>query len=331
MERRELDRDARPVGQRLIAGGAADRLDRRRIGGEIALGVASGAGALPQHVERIAELAVAARARQRLLDGLAEDEVRAEETHRLPGRGAHRGQAEPADQARKDGFRRFMHLDDAGRKAERPGGGRNEKRVRSYLVGGEVRRPELVLDQAIGGRIVRHPQEGLGQHHQGEAFLGGKGIFVKKVLDAADAARARPDRLDQAAGAGIDARFGRRLASGLGEEAGRHLRIGGRIGCTKRRHGRCGRSRVPVAGSWSHRAAFGPTRLGMILQTPPAIDRAPPVPARCTRSVQIFTLNNPFACALEPHVLCCAQRLLSFRAARPSGRRHALGPTGRWS
>ena len=54
MERRELDRDAGALRQRLVAGGAPDRLDGRGVGFEIAVGVLGGARAFAEHVEGIA-------------------------------------------------------------------------------------------------------------------------------------------------------------------------------------------------------------------------------------------------------------------------------------
>src|ERR1700716_2851760 len=72
MQRRQLDRDARPLGQRAIAALAPDRGDGARIGVEISRGDAPGARALAKHVERIARRAIVRRARQRLVDVASE-------------------------------------------------------------------------------------------------------------------------------------------------------------------------------------------------------------------------------------------------------------------
>ena len=56
------------------------------------------------------------------------------------------------------------------------------------LVAGEIALAELVLDQPVGGRGVGHAQQRLGQHHQGEALLGGERVFAQQLLDAAEAA-----------------------------------------------------------------------------------------------------------------------------------------------
>ena len=56
---------------------------------------------------------------------------------------------------------------------------------------------KLVLDQPVGGRGIGHAQQRLGQHHQGEALLGGERIFAQEVLDPAEPAALGPDRLDE--------------------------------------------------------------------------------------------------------------------------------------
>ena len=66
---------------------------------------------------------------------------------------------------------------------------------------GPVAGGELVLDQPVGGRGVRHAQQRLGQHHQRQALLGGQRIGMEKVLDPAETAGPGADRLDQPAGA----------------------------------------------------------------------------------------------------------------------------------
>ena len=102
---------------------------------------------------------------------------------------------------------------------ERPGRGRDQQRVRFHLVVGPVAGRELVLDQPVGGRRIRHAQQRLGQHHQGEALAGGERVFAQEILDAAEPAGFGPDRLDQPRRARIDARFGGGRARRLRQEA----------------------------------------------------------------------------------------------------------------
>ena len=235
MQRRELDRNAGPLRQRRVAGARSDRRDRIGIGVEIFLGVGRGARALAQHVERIAEFAMRARPVERLLDGLAEHEMRAEEPHRLPRRRPHRRQAEPLCDAVEDRLRRLARMDDAGGDAERPGRGRDQKRVRLDLALEPVPGRELVLDQPVGGRGVGHAQQRLGQHHQRQALLGRERIGVEEILDAAEAAGLGADALDQPPRLPVDAVLGRAVARRLGDEAGRELLVGRRVGRPQRR------------------------------------------------------------------------------------------------
>ena len=95
---------------------------------------------------------------------------------------------------------------------------------------GKVAGGKLVLDQQIGGAVIRHAQQRLGQHHEGEPLLGGERIFVQEVLDTADPAGAGADRLDIALGAGVDPRLGGRRPRRLAQQPGRERRIGGRVG-----------------------------------------------------------------------------------------------------
>ena len=94
-------------------------------------------------------------ARKRLLDGLADHEMQAEQPHGLAGCGPHRRQPEPPDQAFDDGLWRLAGLDDAGRETERPGRGGDEEGV-GVLGLRPVARRKLVLDQLIGSGGVRY-------------------------------------------------------------------------------------------------------------------------------------------------------------------------------
>ena len=163
--------------------------------------------------------------------------MRAEEPHRLAGRGAHRRQAEPLDQAVEDGVGRLARLDDAGGDAERPGRGRDQEGVRLHVGARPVAGRELVLDQAVGGGGVGHAQQRLGQHHQGEALLGGERIGMQEILDAAEPAGPAADAFDQPGGTGVDPRFGRGRPRRLSQECGRDRLVRRRIG---RDNGRLG-------------------------------------------------------------------------------------------
>ena len=172
IQRRELDRNARAVRQPRVAAAFADRTDRPCVALEIALGIVSRARTLAEHVVGVAEFAVVPGARQRFPDRLPEHEMRAQEAHRLPRRGAQRRQAEPLADTFENVLGRLARLNDARRNAERPRRGGDEQRTRFRLVMAPVTGGELVLDQPVGGRGVGHAQQRLRQHHQREALAG---------------------------------------------------------------------------------------------------------------------------------------------------------------
>ena len=70
---------------------------------------------------------------------------------------------------------------------------------------GEVALAELVGDQPVGGPGIRHPQQRLGQGHQGEALAARERVFLKKPFDGSEAA-ALAHGPDQVAGEPIDGR-----------------------------------------------------------------------------------------------------------------------------
>ncbi len=204
---------------------SADRYDRRGIGIEIFFGVGRGARALAEHVERIAELRMRSGAPERLLDGLADDEMRAEKPHRLPRRRPHGRQTEAARDVVEDRFRRFARMDDAGGDAERPGRGRDQECRRFDVAIEPAAGGELVLDQPVRGRGIGHAKQRLGQHHERETFLGRERIGVQKIFDAAESGRLGADRLDQAARARIDAALRGFIPRGLRKKARRQFLV----------------------------------------------------------------------------------------------------------
>ncbi len=244
-----------------------------------------------------------AGARKRLLNGLADHEMRAEQPHRLTGGGPHRRQPEPPDQAFDDGLGRLAGLDDAGGEAKRPGRGGHEEGVRVLSLRPIARR-KLVLDQLVGGGSIRHSQQRLRQHHQREPFAGRERIGVQEVLDPAQAPKMAADGLDQATGAPVDACFRRRQRRRRHEQARSQPPIGRRIGRLKCRHGGAALPRI-----------FGPIHL-----RPPTINlslAASTGLARAQRdgtmifrwaavfmSVQRDCCDKALPCSFIRHVLC---------------------------
>ncbi len=173
MQRRQLYRNAGSVGQRTIIGRTADGVDRGGVRSEIALRVRGGARAFAEHVEGIARPAGRMRPLQCGFDGFAEHEVASHQSHRLPCRRANRRQAQAFRQPPDRALRGLAGLNHPGRQAKRPGRGVDQEGAGFGLVVDEVTLPEPVLDELIGGRRIRHPQQRLGQHHQRQSLLGG--------------------------------------------------------------------------------------------------------------------------------------------------------------
>ncbi len=236
MQRRELDRNAGAARQRRITGIGADRFDRGGIGVKIFFGIGAGARGLAEHIERIAEVRMTAGAVDRVGDVLSDDEMRAEEPHRLPRRRAHRRQAEAAHQIVKNGLWRLARMNDAGGDAERPGRSRDQNRGRFDVAVEPAAGGELVFDQAVCGRGVGHAKERLGQHHERQPLLGRQRISVQKIFDAAEAGCSAPDGLDKPPRAAIDAALRGAVAASAGEEACRHVLVGRRKPSLERWH-----------------------------------------------------------------------------------------------
>ncbi len=209
MQGGEFDGYAWAIRQRLVAGGAADGGDRGGVAGLIALRILGGAGALAQHVETVAEYPAgpAAGAGQRFLDRLAQHEMAAHDAHRLAHGRADGGQAEAAHHAFEDTLRRVLRPDQPRRQAQRPGAGIDQHGVGLVPAGGEPALAQFILDQPVGGGVVRHAQQTFGEHHQRQTFRRGEAVFAQQRLDTANAAGASADGADQAAGFRVDPRL----------------------------------------------------------------------------------------------------------------------------
>src|SRR6202161_3248981 len=136
MERRELDRNSGT--RRRGTGARADRVDRSSIGGEIFVRIGCGARAFAEQVEGVAEFRVAAGARERFLDVLAEHKVRAEKPHGPPRCRAQGGQPKPPAKTVEHGFRRLAGMADPGDQKTR-----SPPPVAPRRAGSPSRRPRL--------------------------------------------------------------------------------------------------------------------------------------------------------------------------------------------
>ena len=238
VQRRQLDRDARPFVDAAPRGGRADRVDRALVGLQVARRVGLGECRFAEHVVRIAEaLALAAPGiAQRQLDGLAGDELVAHQAHRHVHALADQRLAALADGPRERAAQaRFgMRCDQLAGDEQAPGGGVDEQRAALAEVRAPVGVADLVADQRVARRAVGNAQQGFGQAHQRHAFLRRQRELLDQPLHqplAASAALAIAQRLRQLAGQGarrlgLHRRQARRVeqrrdALGLGPPVGR--------------------------------------------------------------------------------------------------------------
>ena len=168
VQRRQLYRDARRLGDVPVSGRPADRRDRVIVGREVARGIGRGARRLAEHVVGM-PVAVAlglAGVLDRLLDRAPDDELAAEDAHRGGHRLAHhrlaRAGDETAQSAAQVGLRRFGVQQPAGQH-QRPGRGVDENRFGPAEMALPIRLADLVADQPVDRLRIGHPQQCFGE------------------------------------------------------------------------------------------------------------------------------------------------------------------------
>ena len=191
MQRRQLDRDARPLDRPAAGCRAADGVDGVLVGVQVGARVLVGERRLAEHVVRVAErqrprrvagcggvaadAAAEARARvgERLLDRLAVDELRAHQAHRAVDGGADQRLAAPRHAARQrlQQPALVVRRDQPAGDDQPPGGGVDEQRAAVAEVRLPVAVAQLVADQRVARRRVGDAQQRLGQAHQRHALL----------------------------------------------------------------------------------------------------------------------------------------------------------------
>ena len=189
MQRRELDRDARPFIDAALVRGLADGVDGALVFGEIARGVVGGRRRLAQHVVGKGEasrLALAAGV-QRLVDRAAGDELLAHQAHRDVDALADDRLAAAGDEPGQRGAERLLAAgrDEPAGQHEAPGRGVDEERRAVADMRAPVAGRQLVADQRVARRGVGNAQQRLGEAHQRHALLARQRIFVDEPLDAA--------------------------------------------------------------------------------------------------------------------------------------------------
>ena len=224
--------------------------------------------------------------------------MRAEQPHCLPRGAAHRRQAEAFDELLDDALRRLAGLDDARGDAERPRGRRDQKRRRSRVMARPFAGPELVLNEPVRGVGVGHTQQRFGEHHQRQALLGRERIGVKKILDAAEAASAGANRLDQARSDAVDSEFDVQIARRLGKEPRSNRLVRRRVGRDERRdlaRNGCGFCRRHELRSGSARVARA---FGYAVRLVSGSESFPPQRATIFCRRQFFRFGSPQYLAL---------------------------------
>ncbi len=163
-----------------------------------------GAGGLAEHVvgEEIAALLVGGGAADRLADGAADDELLAEEPHRLMHRLPDHRFADALDEAgedRRDGLvLRSGEAQDPAGKHERPGRGVADERRAAADMPLPVAAHQLVADQAIGIVGIRDAQQRLGKAHERDALALGERETAQQRVEGKTALRLRPRLVDEA-------------------------------------------------------------------------------------------------------------------------------------
>ena len=123
MQRRQFHRYPRPIRQRPVPRRIPDGLDRGRITRLVPQRVITRrARAFPQHIETIAKQPSrpAARARQRILDRLAQHKMAAHHPHRLAQRRAHRRQSQSPHHPTQNPLGRIARPHQPRRHPQRP-------------------------------------------------------------------------------------------------------------------------------------------------------------------------------------------------------------------
>ncbi|MCY1505447.1 hypothetical protein D9M68_396640 [compost metagenome] len=212
----ELDGDRRArAGADLRLG--ADGVDGLAVVGHVLLGIVGGQRRLAEHVERVgvALLALRTTVLQRLADGAAEHELLAHQLHGLVHRGADHRLAGALDQLAEHVFRAAIggfRVDHLAGHHQAPGGEVDQHVVALAEVALPLGGAQLIADQRVGGGGVRHAQQGLGEAHQHQPFLGVEAVLAKKGVEGIDGIVPAAHLFDQGAGVaadGLDALFTR--------------------------------------------------------------------------------------------------------------------------
>ncbi|MNN00392.1 hypothetical protein D3C81_1129810 [compost metagenome] len=205
----ELDRDRRARARTDLRLGT-DGVDGLAVVGHVLLGVGCGQCGLAKHVEGIGVALLAARTAvlQSFGNGAAEDELVAHQLHRLVHRGADHRLAgalhQLADDARRSGVGATIQGDHLAGHHQAPGGEVDQHVVALAEVALPVGGGQLVADQRVGGRGVGHAQQGFGQAHQHQAFVGIEAVLTQERVEGIDGIVPGTHGFDQCASVAAD-------------------------------------------------------------------------------------------------------------------------------
>ena len=238
MQSRKLDRQARPFVNAAPGGSRPDRVQRVRIGGEIARRVLRGGRRFAEHVVGIAKPVrlVSAGGVNRRLDGLAANELLTHHPHRRIDAGADDRRAASRDQSRQRRTQTALieSSDQPPRDDKAPGRRIDERRRRLAEMGAPFAAADLAGDQRVARRAVGNAQERFGEAHQGDALLAGKRIFAHQALHQTRR-RARAQALDELARQRLRRGLGRGGKRRRPQQRGQTFRLRRAIGRVDRR------------------------------------------------------------------------------------------------
>jgi len=188
---------------------------------------------LAEHVVRVTKALrlERLRVRQCLCHGLARDELLAHQAHGHVHALADQRLAAACDQAAQRAGQSLLAVGghQLARQHQPPGRRIDEDRRTLPHMAAPIAVADLVADQGIARGAVGYTQQGLGQAHQGDAFLRRQGELLQQTLHEAGLARCRPactQRLHEVRGQGLGARGNGRRQARFFEKVGHGLRLG---------------------------------------------------------------------------------------------------------
>ena len=186
MQRGQFDGNAGVLANVIMAAFPCQPMNRIQIRRVIFRGITGRQRRFAQHVigKRISVFRPCAAALDRLVNRLPQNKLRPQFLHCARHGGSDHRLAQAPDGPVQGGrqSRRFVFFQHLARQHQRPGRGIHQRRRRPPQMRTPFRRRDFILDQFVNRVTIRHPQQRLGQTHQGDAFFGGQAIFGQEHL-----------------------------------------------------------------------------------------------------------------------------------------------------